>query len=286
MKNYLSYIAIHAVDHCNQSCVFCNNHSVFFKKKQYKTEDFSRWIDTLLEKRMLKFGTLSIIGGEPFLHEDLLEFISGFKKRYDPMNIQVITNGFWLKTKEDIDKRQDVLDSINRLIVTRYPNMLSKEKFDESIEYLKSRHSFGFNPLAEKGYAKQVDSCFEIWGVENWGSFEFLNAPEEVKSFCHAQANCTQLLADGRLTRCATAGYADKNPLATKAFLENRKDIFFDVKNEERSISEWRNKWPLDACSYCTMWKENKTKWANKPEMRNADAEELKKMQSSKPKIF
>lgn len=63
MKNYLSYIAVHAVDHCNQSCVHCNNHSVFFKKKQYDAEDYSKWIDILIAKKMVKFGTLSIIGG-------------------------------------------------------------------------------------------------------------------------------------------------------------------------------------------------------------------------------
>ena len=70
--------------------------------------------------------------------------------------------------------------------------------------------------------------------VDKWCSFEFLDKPKPVKSFCEAQANCTQLLSYGRLARCATAAYADKNPLSTKEFLENRKDIFFDIENDKR----------------------------------------------------
>lgn len=59
----------------------------------YDTEDYSKWMDVLIDKGMLKFGTLSIIGGEPFLHSNLEGFIAGFKKRYDPMNIQVMVSG-------------------------------------------------------------------------------------------------------------------------------------------------------------------------------------------------
>lgn len=192
----------------------------------------------------------------------------GFKKRYDPMNIQVITNGFWMKSDKEIDKRSMILDRVNRLVITRYPNMMPKEKFLQSLETIRKRHRFSFDESVEKGYAKNVDCNLEVWEVDRWCSFEFLENPSQVDKFCEAQANCTQLLSDGRLARCATAAYADKNPLATRQFLDNRKDIFFDIENDTRSISEWRYKWPMDACQYCTMWKCKESMWKNDPSIR------------------
>lgn len=173
-----------------------------------------------------------------------------------------------MKSEKEIEKRSPTLKIINRLVITRYPNMMPKERFLESLEIIRNSHRFSFNESVEKGYLKDVNCNLDVWEVDKWCSFEFLDKPKPVKSFCEAQANCTQLLSDGRLARCATAAYADKNPLSTKEFLENRKDIFFDIENDKRSILEWRYKWPMDACNYCTMWECKESKWKNDPSIR------------------
>lgn len=250
--NHLTYIAIHAVDHCNLSCVFCSNNSPFFKKKQYSFEDYEKWMDILLEKNMLKFGSLSINGGEPFLHKNLKEFASKFKIKYKP-SIQLTTNGFWLNSIDEVKKNEELFVFIDKLNISTYPDL--QKKYDpKAIDLIK------------KIFKNKI---LEIRNVENWSEIKFLKTPSkpdiEKRPIC---ACWTQLLPSGKLAICPTAAYADLNPNASKEFLKNRNDIFFDIKNENKTIKEWATKWPLDACSYCTMWRGKKAKWKNDPKIR------------------
>jgi hypothetical protein len=73
-------------------------------------------------------------------------------------------------------------------------------------------------------------------------------------------------LSDGRLCRCPTAAHACDNPKVTKEFLEESKsDIFYDLKEDKSSISEWRKKFPMKACGFCTAWKRSEMERFNDP---------------------
>jgi len=250
--DYLTYIAVHAVDHCNLSCVFCSNSSPFFKKKQYEFEDYEKWIDILLEKKMLVFGGLSINGGEPFLHKNLKEFAYKFKIKYKP-HIQLTTNGFWLNSVEGVKKNEDLFACIDKLNISTYPNL--QKKYDsKAIDLIKIIFK---------------NKKLEIRNVENWSEIKFSTRPEvpniEKRPIC---ACWTQLLSNGKLAICPTAAHADSNLNASKEFLQNRSDIFFDIENENKTIRQWATKWPLDACSYCSMWKNIRANWRNDPKIR------------------
>ena len=82
------------------------------------------------------------------------------------MNIQVITNGFWMKSEKEIEKRSPTLKIINRLVITRYPNMTPKERFLESLEIIRNSHRFSFNESVEKGYLKDVNCNLDVWEVD------------------------------------------------------------------------------------------------------------------------
>lgn len=250
MKKYLKYIALHAVDHCNLSCVFCSNNSPFFKKKEYKFEDYEKWIDILLEKNFLAFGGLSINGGEPFLHSNLEGFVLKFKNKYKPF-IQVTTNGFWLKSIDNVEKYNNLLKNINKINISTYPE-------------LQKTYAKGAIEMLQKNFDKKI----EIRGVNEWTKIKFSRFKEIPNLKSRPWCAWTQLISDGRLAICPTAGYADSNPNATPEFLENRKDIFFDIVNDKRSIKDWITKWPLDACSFCSMWKNQRTEWKSDVKIR------------------
>lgn len=249
-KIFLSYIALHAVDHCNLSCVFCSNHSPFFKKKQYNFEDYEKWIDTLLEKQYLKFGGLSINGGEPFLHTSLKEFVKKFKIKYN-MHLQLTTNGFWLKSLDEIKKNEKIFEYVDKLNISTYP------------EFQKNYAKGGLDLIYEIFKNKKL----EIRTIENWTSIEFLSSPQVPNTNTRPFCAWTQLLATGQLCACPTAAYADSNKNVSVEFLNNRNSMFFDIQ-KDTNFNEWLNDWPRDACSYCTMWKNKKTKWINNPKIR------------------
>ena len=231
----LDWLAIHAVDHCNQKCLYCNNHAPFAHKKEYSAEDYFPHFDRMIEIG-LEFDEIGISGGEPFLHSDLLGFVRNLKVRYKK-RIAVATNLYWLKDGVD----GAVFKFIDALLPSIYPHNIRKRRLLENIT--KKHH-------VEIHY-REKSVFFKL---------EFLSEPQSVTQFCSSQANCTNLLTSGKLSRCATAAYADLNPFVSDEFLKHRNDIFFDLYGD-CSFPEWLTKWPLDACAYCTLWKEQLVKW-------------------------
>lgn len=234
----INWFAIHAVDHCNQKCLYCNNHSPFLKKREYSAEEYIPHIDKMLSMG-IRFKQIRISGGEPFLHSNLLDFVQKIKK-YNK-SVTIASNLFWLKN--DVDN--DVFKYVDVLFPSIYPHNVKKVDLIKKIqEKYKTRISY------------RIKSTFL--------KFEFTTEPEKVTNFCRTQGTCTNLLVSGKLSRCATAAFADTNPAVSQEFLTNRNDIFFDLYDNnysEDKLKEWIKKWPLDACSYCTLWKEQKVKW-------------------------
>lgn len=244
----LRWFELHAVDHCNLNCLNCNHHSLFFKKKEYQSNDYIPFIDEMIY-RNIEFETIQILGGEPFLHSNLPDFVTTIKNRYQK-NIHVTTNGFWLG--KDYSKYDDLFKIINKMFISIYPtieNAIGREKLLSVINEIKSKYNF------EIILRDNIKKFMEI---------KFTSTPEPPTSFCHAQGNCTNLLPNGKLARCGVGAYANKNPSVTAEFLNNNDDMFYDLTIDDgRDFKLWKEKYPLNSCNFCTMWKENLVDWKN-----------------------
>lgn len=94
--NRFGYIEIHPVDYCNNNCRWCNNHSPHIaSREQYSAGQYIQWLDMMLAAN-IDFGDISIMGGEPFMHDNLTAFVYELRKHYPQRKIMLSTNGFWL----------------------------------------------------------------------------------------------------------------------------------------------------------------------------------------------
>jgi organic radical activating enzyme len=244
----LGWFELHVVDHCNLNCLNCNHHSLFFKKKEYSCTDYFPWIDEM-RRRKINFGTIGVIGGEPFLHSDLEGFCRGMKERYGS-RILITTNGYWLRHWEKHVGTIMLADEMVFSIYEPIEKSMSREELDKNIEKVSA-----VNP---KMNVRRRDH------IRHFSEIKFTSKPEIPSSYCDWQADCTNLLADGRLARCGVGAYANKNPGVTEQFSNSSQDMFYDLsKDNGRDFGKWKKKYPLEGCKYCTMWKKSMVPWQN-----------------------
>jgi len=239
------WLEIHAVDHCNNSCKFCNNSSPYMERREFAASDYLPWLDLLVE-RGIAFYCISLLGGEPFLHRDITGFTLPFR-RFDK-SLMLTTNGFWLK-EETIAGYGELFEALDILCFSLYPSIAARmggrEEFLRLVEMIRERHP-----------RLRVD----VRDVSRFFAFEFLSEPVEVDRFC-GNSDCVTLLADGRMGRCSVGTYAAFNPAATPEFLAAR-DVFYDLRDLDRKdFWMWRKKWPLDACAFCTNFRDTFVDW-------------------------
>lgn len=245
MSYSFGWIELHCVDHCNNSCRYCNNHSPHAPKNEYEAQAYVPWIDKLIDMGV-RFYCLSIMGGEPFLHSNLERFVGVLRKRYD-YSLMVTTNGFWL-SKENIEKNASLLKQLDILCISLYPNLVDKAGGMESIAFCLDLVKQRFPNLK-----------LEVRKVENFSKFEFTSKQNNVFRYCGV-ADCTCLLADGRMARCGIGAFAHMNPTVTPEFLYAG-DMFYNLKDPCEDFWMWRKRWPLRACSYCTQFVNKSVSW-------------------------
>jgi len=244
----IGWFAIHAVDHCNQRCKFCNNHAPFKNPREYQAEEYTPHIDKMVE-RNYQFAEIRVSGGEPFLHSDIVGFVKTIKERYQK-RMAIATNLFWLKKPEDIDRYGELFRLIDTFYPSYYPHNQEQLKII-SAAIVKLEETYGV------GIAIRQKHLFS--------KMEFRTEPKIPTSFCLDNGDCTNLLVDGRLARCAVGAYCDDNPNVTQEFLDSRTDFFFDLY-KDKDILSWLQHWPHRACHYCSLWETKPVKWKNQPE--------------------
>lgn len=97
-------ISFYICNVCNLTCEGCLTYSNRRFKGSFKWEthaaDYRRWSE------ILSFHNISILGGEPFLNPDLLEWCTNLKKLWPECNEFFIdTNGTQLKNNIDLSKK-------------------------------------------------------------------------------------------------------------------------------------------------------------------------------------
>lgn len=246
MSYSFGWIEIHCVDHCNNSCLYCNNHSPFAPKKEYTAEMYTKWLDKIIDSK-IQFYCISIMGGEPFLHSNLEKFVTTLRDRYT-QSLMLTTNGFWL-SENNISKYENIFKNIDILCFSLYPSL---EKTYGSFE-------------SARNFIARIQDLHrhikvEIRTIKKFTTFQISHEPNEVDRYCGA-ADCTCLLPDGRMGRCGIGSFAHLTPHATPSFL-NAPDMFYDLDNPQEDFWLWRKRWPLEACKFCNHFKCEQVGWS------------------------
>ena len=232
---------VHLCDHCDLKCKGCYHFSPLSKETFLDIREYENDIRRLDELWQGKITKVSLLGGEPFLHPDLNEFILLSRKVFPAAVIDILTNGLILSGKDDSFWR---LCADNNICIacTKYPVNIDYTYISNKAEEYGIHFEFHNDTVA--GEKKLIKYPFDITGSQNI---------EDNYRKCHRSNTCITL-KHGRLYTCPIAAHAH----IAKEFFEL--DIELDEKdyidiykaNSSDEIARFLSQ-PIPFCRYCDL---------------------------------
>ncbi len=108
------YLETEIINHCNLACMECSHHSPYMERGGYPIGEFTRDVNQLA--RVMRVKEFRLLGGEPLLAENLLDYVNALRQSGLAQRIGVCTNGILLRK---VDEK--ILDQLDVLEVSLYP---------------------------------------------------------------------------------------------------------------------------------------------------------------------
>ncbi len=228
----IASMEIEIVKQCNLKCRRCSHFSNLFDCEQYADINVFKKDIKELHKKTEDIVEIKLLGGEPFLNENLAEFIYAVKAEFPNANVIILSNALIIKNV--CEETLNVIRQTNsKIIITLYPVM--KYKIDDVITYLKEkeiRHSVGY-------LADEFGKIF---------SEKPINSPmqsmhECISSTCHGMEN-------GKIFKCILqANIGVFNKKFNKELPYDYVDLYDESMNSEKLKKYFLN--PCSLCNYC-----------------------------------
>ncbi|MEI0446103.1 radical SAM protein [Brachyspira intermedia] len=228
-KESLYNIEVQIVDHCNLNCYGCTHYSTLAKENFIDINNFKNDIEELSKK--IDLNKFRIMGGEPLLHPNIINFLEESRKYLPNTKICLVTNGILLP-KMNIEFWNALRNNNIQIDITKYP------------------------PLNDN-FSKYLDLCDEygvkIGDIHVANKFWFIFNPSGDSDLLQTFNNCTQKncknLRNGKLYHCPTSLYID---FYNKYFNKNIPvspgiDIY---SNSSKEIINFFNT-PIETCKFC-----------------------------------
>lgn len=186
-------IDYHVTDRCNLKCVGCNNFCPFVPNDtpdpslEQVEEDFK-----LLSKFKDSFKRLSLLGGEPTLHENLGEILDLARRYFTNNDIVLVSNG--IMADKLLSLQDKFISSAIKLIVTVYPYC---DNFMDTYNKIKDNFREGY--LEVWDYSTLDDANHMFWFQTRMLSNDIINTAKETHQ-CSLRI-CTQY-KDKKLYLC------------------------------------------------------------------------------------
>lgn len=243
MRRELDFVEIHLTHHCNLNCASCTHYAPLVTEPWFK--DYNEYVKEIAQIAALtgrSIKTLRLLGGEPFLHPDLLKFCFISRKALPSTAIQVFTNGTLLMHQSD-----EFFKCLNEwnICIALSDYYLSPE----IKEFLQEKSTlFSINPPAN--FIKPALNLHQ----NNTKEYNFYDCTTRFTYPCYN-------LRDGYLYHCPTMAYFDFFLKYYKIKLDEFDE--FDVRkfginifeSTKEDIDKYLNT-PNEFCKYCDM--ENK----------------------------
>ena len=254
--------------HCNLKCDFCDHLSPWFTlagkdaefNQKISLDAFRKNLDVL--SRYVQSEEFLILGGEPLLNKNVLEFIRAAKESGISQKIVLTTNGFLLGNQKD-----ELFDLLDKISITIYPSAPLKQEIIEKTEAKCAEHSVELEINSKPKFIMSVlgsrtNDSELVNGIFNTCSVAWKNR-------CYA-------VHDGYVYRCSRApfiGYKlQKAGVVAEDFskqdglkIEDSDDFGARVK------AYFTGEVPLESCAYClgSVGKEVKHRQATATETQN-----------------
>ena len=229
-RNILFYAEMAIIDYCNLNCKGCNHYSPIFG---HKLPDFNKRIDDInrlkgIFDRIVEFG---LIGGEPLLSSDVIDYIEATRELLPTTQIQMVTNGLLIPS---IDEK--VLCSIrdNNITVCISPYIPTQKIISEICNRLEQYH---IDYLIKNGYSKE------------W-FFKTLSLKIDSKYPRKCISDGCINIRDGKIARCPSVLYVDELNMRFGANLPEEGVLTIeDYASGDELYSELEKRIPL--CNHC-----------------------------------
>ena len=225
-------------EHCNLRCAGCSHSSELLPKKFAAVKEFQR--DLAVLSQVLHLNELKLLGGEPLLHPDLLEFLRCARASGLAEEITLITNGLLLHRCDPA-----TFELIDRLQVSLYPGVRLRVE-ERELESLSKRHNFELE-------LKRIDS-FRVTMLNSRHRDATL-VRQIFRQCALAHDWSCHTVHQGYYFKCSPAPFlTGRLALRGESVLNHDSDgvrIHDNPRLREELEAYLRDEEPLEACYYC-----------------------------------
>ena len=190
-----------------------------------------------------KIGRLSILGGEPLLHNDIEKIMVIARSVYPEISINVTTNGLLLphmsKQFWEVCEQQRI-----EIIITKYPIEFDYQKIEDLMVKMRGRVSIQYYGRTKFMKKKQYRLPLDINGSQD-GTENFRH--------CFMGGNCVNL-SHGKLFTCSYAACMDRFNRYFEKNVPITEDDYVDIYQADNSEDVLKSLTsPIPLCSYCNV---------------------------------
>lgn len=233
----LYYLEYHIADECNLNCAACSHFSPLVKEASHATID--EVMKDLLQLREIVdyIEWIRIMGGEPFLNSEWLDFLKITRNIWPYSKISIVTNGLLLCQLSDAQ-----IEEINKLNVWIDISLYKPlwDKIDDIIQKLRGE---GIKVEVNGTPIFEFTTCFDLHSEEDYA---------KKRKECHAPCNN---LYKGKITPCPIMMYVGRfNEYFNTALPEETPVDIYDANIDFKTLKKLLSK-PMHICRYCNQSK-------------------------------
>ncbi len=238
-------------DHCNLSCQMCDHYSQLSKPWFVNMKQFDEDLKQMGRIFEHSIGYITLLGGEPTLHEDLIDCIKIVRREFPHSELIILTNGIKLLELEHGEKGnlwQVCKDYDVHITVTVYPINIDYKGIED-----KAREYGVTLAMSSNIHATELTKIVKISDKHT------MDLEGKVdKYYC---VNCLyynkfNVLKDGRLYMCPVAAHSNilNEKFGTSLKLEEKDSLDIYSVNSWQEIALFSSDW-VPFCRYCDLKK-------------------------------
>ncbi len=235
-------------DHCNLNCKGCGSFAPLAAESFLDLDEYTKDAMRLAEISNGVAHHINILGGEPLLHPELIDFLKITRRLFPVGNINLVTNGILVLKMAD-----EFWDTIREcdivLAPTKYPINVNYEEIEKVSKKKQVKFRYFGNATIENNW---IHTVITDRGDRN-----------ELHSFlvCGNANDCT-VLRNGKLYPCPRAAkielfnnyFKTDFKITPKDYIDIYKDVCLD------DIMNFLSR-PIPFCRYCNRFAHNRCSW-------------------------
>ena len=236
----LENFSVHLVEHCNLKCKGCNHYSPLAEDEFLDLTTFANDFERIAYLTDSNVGNIYLLGGEPLLHPELLEFIRIARDFFPNTKLNLLTNGILL-----LDESEEFWHALGKndvtLCITRYPIHLDHSEIEATVA--------NYNLVMEYWWHNPDGIEFKSWIFP----LDLSGKQDPVNSFLMCRdANKCIFLRDGKLFTCVIPPNIHHFNKYFNQSLEVCQRDYIDIYQAEDidDILKFLSK-PIPFCRYC-----------------------------------